>query len=64
MINYSFNVEKLIINEVLFVQSLKEYFRKIQIVYQAKKFVIRSLFELIQFEIDQIVHNKLNIAIT
>jgi hypothetical protein len=26
MINYSFNVEKFIKNEVLFVQSLKQYF--------------------------------------
>ncbi len=37
---------------------------KKQIVYQATKFGIQSLFILIQFETDQIVHDRLNIAVT
>ncbi len=35
-----------------------------QIVYQAKKFGIQSIFISIQFEIDQIVHAWPNIAVT
>jgi hypothetical protein len=34
------------------------------IVYQAKKIGIQSQFVLIQFEIDWIVHEKLNIEVT
>jgi hypothetical protein len=37
---------------------------KKQIVYLPKKFSIQSLFVLIQFEIDRIVHDRLNIAVT
>jgi len=34
------------------------------IVYQAKNFGIWSLFVSIRFEIDRIVHDRLNIAVT
>jgi hypothetical protein len=45
VINYLFNVEKFIKNEALFVQSLDKYFwKKKQIVYQAKKLCMLSLF--------------------
>jgi hypothetical protein len=55
-INYSFNVGKFVKNEALMVQSLNKYFRQ--------KIGIRSLFISIQFEIDRIVCNRLNIAVT
>jgi hypothetical protein len=34
------------------------------IVYQVRTFSIQSLFVLIQFELDQIFNDKLNIAVT
>jgi len=37
---------------------------KKQIVYWAQKFGIWSLFVSIQFKIDRIVHDKLNITVT
>jgi hypothetical protein len=39
MINYSFNIENVVKNEALFVQSLNEYFWQKLIVYKAKKIV-------------------------
>ncbi len=45
IINYSYNVEKIVKNEALFVQSLNEnYCKKKQIVYSTKKISIQSLF--------------------
>ncbi len=43
---------------------LVSFMVKNEIVYWAQKFGIRSLFVLIQFEIDQIVHDRLNIGVT
>jgi hypothetical protein len=57
MLNYLLNFEIFFKNEALFVQSLNK-------VYQAKDFGIQSLFILIQFEIDQIFCDRLNIAVT
>jgi hypothetical protein len=51
-------------NQSLFVQSLNKYFWKKQKVYHAKKFGIQSLFVSIHFGIDQMVHARLNIAVT
>jgi len=57
-INYSFNVEKFVINEVIFIQSMNK------IVYWVQIFGIQSLFVLIWFKIDRIVHDSPNIALT
>jgi hypothetical protein len=58
------NFEKFVIIEVLFIQSLSKIYGKKQIVFWAEKFGIRSLFLSIEFEIDQIVHDRLNISVT
>ncbi len=42
----------------------KNIYGKKQIVLWAKKIGIWSLFVSIQFEIDQIVHDRLNFAVT
>jgi hypothetical protein len=55
MINYSLDFEKFMINEALLVN---------MIVYWVQAFSIRSLFILIQFELDRIVHYRLNITVT
>ncbi len=64
MISYLFNVEKVVKNQSLFVQSLNDISSKKQIVYQSKIFDTQSLFIFLWFEIDQIVHAWLNIAVT
>jgi hypothetical protein len=51
-------------NEALFVQSLNKYFLQKMNSLPSKKIHIRSLFVLIQFEIDRIVHDRPNIAVT
>jgi hypothetical protein len=64
IINFSFNVEKFIKNQSLFVQSLNKYFWKKWIVYQDIKFGIWSLFISIRFKIDRIVQDWENITVT
>jgi hypothetical protein len=58
MINYSFDVEKFVKKW----SNIHPIFEQ-QIVFWAKN-GIRSLFILILFEIDRIVHDRLNIAVT
>jgi hypothetical protein len=64
MINDLFNIEKFIINEAIFIQSLKNIYSKKLIVYWVQKFGIQSLFVLIQFEIDQVFNDRANITVT
>jgi hypothetical protein len=63
-INYLFNFETLVINEALFNQLFNKYLQQKKIVYRVQTFGISSLFISIQFELDQIVHDRPNIAVT
>jgi hypothetical protein len=58
-INYSFNFEKIVINDALFDQPLMNIYGKKWITYYVKKFGIRSLFISIQFKLDWIVCDSL-----
>jgi hypothetical protein len=63
MINYSFNGKKFVKKSVS-IRPIFEQIFQAKKVYQAKKFGIRSLFVPIQYEIDQIVKDWLNIEVT
>jgi hypothetical protein len=55
------NSSKMILEQIFPVEKVENFFL---LAYQAKKFGNQSLFESILFEIDRIVCDRLNIAIT